>query len=77
MKTNGTIHILTGEEAVREFEENGAKGCAKKGLNSVEEIYYDENSSPEDFAREILSRVNGEQESIVISEKDAKIINKK
>jgi len=77
MKTSGTIHIITGEEAVREFEENGAKGCAEKGFNCVEEIHYDENSSPEDFAREILSRTNGQLDSIVISEEDAKIINNK
>lgn len=76
MKTSGTIYILTGEAAVGEFEQNGAKGCAKKGFNAVEIINYDEHTSPEDFAREILSRVNGEQESIIVSEKDAKIISK-
>lgn len=77
MKTNGTIHILTGEEAVREFEENGASGCAEKGFNCVETVEYDEQTSHEDFAREILSRVNGQLDSIIISEEDAEIINNK
>lgn len=71
----GTINILTGEDAVREFEENGAEGCKEKGFNCVEKIYYDEQTSPEDFAREILSRVSGQLDSKVISQEDADIID--
>ncbi len=76
MNGSGTINILTGEEAVREFEENGAEGCKQKGFNCIEMINFDEQTSPEDLVREVLSKTNGQMASIVISQEDADIIER-
>lgn len=74
MNQSGTINILTGEDAVREFEENGAQGCKDKGFNCVEMINYDEQTNPEDLVRMVLEKTNGQLASIVISQEDADII---
>lgn len=74
MENSGMIHILTGEDAVRCFEEEGAEACLEQGFNCVEVISYDESTTPEDLVREVLLRTNGQLASIVISEEDADII---
>lgn len=74
MNTTGNINILVGEDAVKTFENEGAKACKEQGFNVVEVIEYDEQTTPEDLVREVLSRVNGSLESIVISQEDADII---
>lgn len=74
MKTSGKINILTGEEAVRCFKQEGAESCSQQGFTCVETVEYDEHTSPEDLAREVLNKANGQLASIVISQEDADII---
>lgn len=70
----GIIYILHGDDAVREFQENGSKGCIKKGFNDVTKIEFDEQSNVEDFVREILMATSGSLDSCLVAEEDFEAI---
>ena len=74
METSSKINILIGEEAVKEFEVNGAEGCSRNGHMDVDSVEYDEDTNPEDLVRQVLAKTSGSLAAIVISQEDADAI---